>query len=93
MSRKRYLPSINSSDDESISEDGEYVPTDREISSESNSDTSEESVNSDESEEENARSKSKQSRVQKSFPKREVQNTLRRTTRGSKTIIYKDYVR
>lgn len=90
-SRKRCLPGVNSSGDESISEDSEYVPTDIEISSESNEISN--STNSDESEKEiyNTRRRGKQSALQKSLPKREVQNTPR-TRRGCKSVAYKDYV-
>lgn len=94
VSRKRCLPNVNSSGDESISEGSEYIPTDKESSPESNeiSDRSEDSENSDESEEiYNFRRKDKQSGLQKSLPKREVQNTPR-TKSGRKSIAYKDYV-
>lgn len=93
VSRKRCLPNVNSSGDESISEGSEYIPTDKESSPESNeiSDRSEDSENSDESEEiYNFRRKDKQSGLQKSLPKREVQNTPR-TKSGRKSIAYKDY--
>lgn len=89
------MPSVNSSGDESISEDSEYVPTDIEISSESDeiSDENKDSENSDESEEEyNIRRRYKPSRPQKSLPKCEIQNTPRRTRREYKSVAYKDYV-
>lgn len=88
------MPNVNSSGDESISEDSEYVPTDIEISSESDeiSDRSKDSENSDESEEENNIRRRGKQRLQKSLPKLEVQNTPRRTRRGRKSIAYKDYV-
>ncbi|XP_072742850.1 origin recognition complex subunit 2 [Anoplolepis gracilipes] len=96
ISRKRCLPSVNSSGDESISEDSEYKPTDSEISSESDgiSGESKDSENSDESEEENNKTRARnrgKSRLQKSLPKCEVQNTPRRTRRERKSIAYKDY--
>ncbi|XP_012534379.2 origin recognition complex subunit 2 [Monomorium pharaonis] len=92
VSRKRYLPSVNSSGDESVSEDSEYVPTDNEVSSESDgtSDKSENSENSDMSEENNVRRGIKQ-RVLKPLPKRDVQSTPKRPGRGRKTVAYKDY--
>jgi len=80
---------------ESVSEDSEYIPTDLENSSESDekSNESKDSENSDESEEENnIRRRGKQSILQKSLPKREVQSTPRRTKRECKSIVYKDYV-
>jgi len=90
VSRKRYLPSVNSSGDESVSEDSEYIPSDHEVSSESDetSDKSEDSENSDVSKENNARRGIKQ----KPLPKREVQNILKKTEKGRKTVAYKDYV-
>ncbi|KAL6423822.1 hypothetical protein ACFW04_010343 [Cataglyphis niger] len=95
ISRKRCLPSVNSSGDESISEDSEYVPTDIEISSESDeiSDENKDSENSDESEEENnIRRRYKPSRPQKPLPKCEIENTPRRTKREHKSVAYKDYL-
>lgn len=99
MSRKRFLPSVNSSGDESVSEDSEYVPTDDEANSESDeiSDNSRESESSDASEEEdNIRKKrieKKQSTVQNILPKHKAQNTPRQKTKnGRKTVAYKDYV-
>lgn len=93
MSRKRYLPSVNSSGDESVSEDNEYIPSDNETSSESDetSDKSDDSENSDVSKEDNARRGIKQ-KVLKSLPKREIQSTSRKTKKGHKTVAYKDYV-
>lgn len=94
ISRKRCLSGI-SSNSESVSEDSEYIPTDSEISSDSDeiSNKSKDSENSDESEEENnIRRRGKQSMLQKSLPKREVQNTPRKTKRECKSIVYKDYV-
>lgn len=90
MSRKRYLPSVNSSGDESVSEDSEYVPTDNEISSESDetSNESEDSEN-DVSKENDARRGIKQ---KKPSPKHEVQGTPRKMKKGCKTVAYKDYV-
>lgn len=93
ISRKRRSSGV-SSNSESVSEDSEYIPTDLEISSESDekSNESKDSENSDESEEENnSRRRGKQS-IQKSLPKREVQSTPRRTKRECKSIVYKDYV-
>ncbi|XP_039304147.1 origin recognition complex subunit 2 isoform X2 [Solenopsis invicta] len=94
VSRKRYLPNINSSGDESVSEDSEYIPN--EVSSESDessdetSDKSEDSENSDVSEDDNARRKIKQ-RLSKPLPKHDVQNTPRKPGRGRRTVAYKDY--
>ncbi|GAB1869212.1 Origin recognition complex subunit 2 [Camponotus japonicus] len=93
ISRKRRSSSV-SLNSESVSEDSEYIPTDLEISSESDekSNESKDSENSDESEEENnIRRRGKQSILQKSLPKREVQSTPRRTKRECKSIVYKDY--
>lgn len=98
VSRKRFLPSVNSSGDESVSEDSEYVPTNDEVTSESYEiSDNKESKSSDASEEEdNTRKKrigKKQSTVRKSSPKREIQNTPRHKTRnGCKTVTYKDCV-
>lgn len=96
MSRKRYLPGVNSSGDESVSEDSEYVPSDNEVSSESDesSDKTEEnsdSENSDISKENNARRGIKQ-KIPKPLPKCEIQSTPRRMGRGRKPVAYKDYV-
>jgi len=90
VSRKRYLPSVNSSGDESVSEDSEYIPSNKEVSSESDetSDKSEDSENFDVSKENNARRGIKQ----KPVPKHEVQNIFRKTEKGPKTVAYKDYV-
>lgn len=98
MSRKQFLPSVNSSGDESISEDSEYIPTDNEANAESDeiSDSSKESKSSDASEEEDSRKKiigKKQNAIQKTLSKHEVQNSPRQKTKnGHKTVIYKDYV-
>ncbi|XP_014469777.1 PREDICTED: origin recognition complex subunit 2 [Dinoponera quadriceps] len=95
-SRKQFLPRVNSSGDESISEDSEYVPTDTdETNSDGTSDNSEENRNSDTDEEENNIKKEqvekKQSMLQKSLLKCEIQNTPRHKTKNSrKTITYKD---
>lgn len=96
MSRKRYLPRVNSSGDESVSEDSEYIPSNNEISSESDesSDKSEEnsdSENSDVDKENNTRMGIKL-KVSKPLPKCEIQSTPRRTGRGRKPVAYKDYV-
>ncbi|KYM96112.1 Origin recognition complex subunit 2 [Cyphomyrmex costatus] len=90
ISRKRYLPSVNSSGDESVSEGSEYIPSD-EASSESyeTSDKSED-TDSDISQETNARRQVKQ-KILKPLLKCEVQSTPRKTGRGRKTIAYKDY--
>jgi len=83
---------MDSNDDESISEDSEYIPNDNEISSESN-ETSENSKDSDDSDlakKENTRKRFKRNLIEKSPLKHEVQNA--RTRRGHKTIAYKDYV-
>ncbi|XP_018371240.1 PREDICTED: origin recognition complex subunit 2 [Trachymyrmex cornetzi] len=91
VSRKRYLPSVTSSGNESMSEDSEYIPSNNEVSSESyeTSDKSEDSDNSDVSQENNIRRKV----IQKVKPllKREVQNTPTKSRRGRKTVAYKDY--
>ncbi|KAG5331482.1 ORC2 protein, partial [Acromyrmex heyeri] len=91
VSRKRYLPSVTSSGNESVSEDSEYIPSNDEASLESyeTSDKSEDSDNSDVSQENNIRRKV----IQKVKPllKREVQSTPRKTGRGRKTVAYKDY--
>ncbi|XP_071580138.1 origin recognition complex subunit 2 [Temnothorax nylanderi] len=96
VSRKRYLPSVNSSGDESVSEDSEYVPMDNESSSEPDetSDKSEDSENSDVSKENDARRGIKQKvskPLPKPLPRREIQSTPRKTGRGRKTVAYKDY--
>ncbi|EFN72327.1 Origin recognition complex subunit 2 [Camponotus floridanus] len=94
ISRKRRSSSVSSTS-ESVSEDSEYIPTDLEISSESDekSNESKDNENSDESEEENnIRRRGKQSILQKSLPKREVQSTPRRTKRECKSIVYKEYI-
>ncbi|KYQ49923.1 Origin recognition complex subunit 2 [Trachymyrmex zeteki] len=92
VSRKRYLPSVNSSGDESVSEDSEYIPSNDEISSESckTSDKSEDSDNSDVSQENNTRRKVV-GKVLKPLLRRQVQSTPRKTRRGHKTVAYKDY--
>lgn len=91
------MPSVNSSGDESVSEDSEYVPVDNEISSEADeiSDDSEdisESASSDASDEENVIRKIKKNVAQKFTPKHEIQNTPKKTRRGRKAVVYKDYV-
>lgn len=84
-----------STSDESVSEDSEYVPTDKEAHSESDetSDNSEESESSDSSGKEDdirkRRIQSRRSMLQKSSPKCEVQNTPSRMTSrrsGRKTV-------
>ncbi|XP_011694511.1 PREDICTED: origin recognition complex subunit 2 [Wasmannia auropunctata] len=91
VSRKRYLPSVNSSGDESVSEDSEYVPSNDEDSSESDetSDKSEDSENSVSKENDNRRGIKQ--KVLKSLPKREIQSPLKKTGRGRKNVAYKDY--
>ncbi|XP_012235205.1 origin recognition complex subunit 2 [Linepithema humile] len=96
VSRKRCLPNVNSSGDESVSEGSEYMPIDNEVSSETDqvSDDSEdisENASSDSSEEENVIRKIGKNVAQKSLPKHEIQNTPKKTRRGRKTIVYKDY--
>lgn len=91
MSRKRYLPRVDSSGDESVSEDSEYVPSDNEINLESDESSDKTEENSDTSEENNARRGSKR-KVSKPLPKCEVQNTPKKTGRGRRPIAYKDYV-
>ncbi|XP_012058884.1 PREDICTED: origin recognition complex subunit 2 [Atta cephalotes] len=91
ISRKRYLPSVTSSGNESVSEDSEYIPSNDEASLESSetSDKSESSDNSDVNQENNIRRKV----IQKVKPllKREVRSTPRKTGKGCKTVAYKDY--
>lgn len=92
MSRKRYLPNVNSSGDESVSEDSEYIPSDNEISTESeSSDKSEVSENSDIDKENNARRGIKK-KISTLLPKQELQSTPRKIGRGRKPVAYKDYV-
>ncbi|XP_018351824.1 PREDICTED: origin recognition complex subunit 2 isoform X2 [Trachymyrmex septentrionalis] len=90
VSRKRYLPSVTSSGNESVSEDSEYIPSNDETSLESyeTSDKSEDSDNSDTIQENNRRKI-----IQKVKPllKHEVRSTPRKTGRGRKTVTYKDY--
>jgi len=83
---------VNSSGDESISEDSEYIPNKTDISSESNeiSENSRDSEDSDTEKKESTRKRFKRNVVQKSPLKHEVQNI--RTRKGQKTIAYKDYV-
>ncbi|XP_032663128.1 origin recognition complex subunit 2 [Odontomachus brunneus] len=97
VSRKRFLPSVNSSGNESVSEDSEYIPTDDEANSESDeiSNSSRESESFDTSEEEGnimkERIEKKRGIVRNTLLKREVQNTPRQKTKNSrKTIVYKD---
>ncbi|XP_011882352.1 PREDICTED: origin recognition complex subunit 2 [Vollenhovia emeryi] len=92
VSRKRYMPSVNSSGDESVSEDSEYVPSNNEVSSESDetTDKSEDSESSDANTKNDARRAIKQ-KVLKSLPRREVQSTPRKAGRGRKTVAYRDY--
>lgn len=95
MSRKRYLPSVNSSGDESVSEDSEYVPSANETSSESDETSNkseEDGENSDASEENDTRRKIRQKPLPKPLPKCDVQNTPKKTGKGCKTVPYKDYV-
>ncbi|KAL6264099.1 hypothetical protein P5V15_004177 [Pogonomyrmex californicus] len=90
ISRKQYLPTVNSSGDESVSEDSEYMPSSNETSSDpETSDKSCDSESSDESKKNSAiRMKLK---IQKPLSKREVQYTPRKIGRGHKTVAYKDY--
>lgn len=91
------MPKVNSSGDESVSEDSEYIPSDKEISSESDksSDKTEENSDSEDSDmnkENNVRRGINKQKILKPLPKYEVQNTPRRTGRGRKPVAYKDYV-
>ncbi|XP_011647254.1 origin recognition complex subunit 2 isoform X2 [Pogonomyrmex barbatus] len=90
ISRKQYLPTVNSSGDESVSEDSEYMPSSNETSSDpETSDKSSDSESSDESKKNSAiRMKLK---IQKPLSKREVQYTPRKIKREHKTVAYKDY--
>lgn len=97
VTRKQFFPGVNSSGDESISEDSEYVPIDNEVSSESDeiSDKSIESESSYASEEENnARKKVIRNEVQKSLSESEIQNIpkSKKMEKEYKNIAYKDYV-
>ncbi|XP_020292113.1 origin recognition complex subunit 2 [Pseudomyrmex gracilis] len=93
-SRRQYLPNIDSSGDESVSEDSEYVLTDDDSSDSDKTHSSDNNKSSDVSEEENnAKKKSKQiGIVKKSPPKRGITNTPRKiVVKGRKTTSYKDY--
>ncbi|EFN85898.1 origin recognition complex subunit 2 [Harpegnathos saltator] len=98
VNRKRFLPNVDSSGNESISEDSEYIPTD-EVNTESDisdSDNSEENNNSDVNEKKDnikqEKIDKKQCTVQKFSPKHEIQNVPRHKAKnGCKTVIYKDY--
>lgn len=96
VSRRRYLPNVDSSGNESVSEGSEYVLTDDDGSDDSDeTHSSNNNEGSDVSEEENnAKKRIKQSGiVKKSPPKRGITNTPRKIViKGRKTTSYKDYV-
>lgn len=95
MSRRKYLPNVDSSGDESVSEGSEYVLTTDDNSSDSDkTHSSDNNESSDVSEEENnAKRKVKQSGVaMKTPPKHGVTSTPRKIVRGHKTTSYRDYV-
>lgn len=95
MTRKQLLHNLNSDDEESVSEDSEYVPGSKEVTSESDG-TSDEGTNedSDVSEEEvNVQRKVKQNMPQKSLLKQDIQDIPKQIGTKYKTIItYKDFV-
>ncbi|KAL0110283.1 hypothetical protein PUN28_013732 [Cardiocondyla obscurior] len=92
VSRKQYLPSVNSNGDESVSEDSEYMLSNNETSSESDetSDKSEDSDSSDTNMKNSTKKRIKQ-RVSKPLPNHKVQNTPKRIIKGHRTVAYKDY--